>query len=97
METCETKAGLMFNVHPSVSTSKSKSCCWIRASDIIGIESWASTDYDYSQYPTALQQHYSIRVAFPVCKGISGSDSTIEVTKDVFNDVAEYLGLPQLP
>lgn len=91
METLNsTKLGLMFNIRTPWNKDKPKNCLWIRASDIIGIQSWESTDYTY-QKPV---QSYGIRVSFLCGKGINGTDSTIQVTKETFDAVAEYLGIP---
>lgn len=90
METCETKLGLMFNIRTPGNKSNPKAVLWIRASDIIGIQSWTERDLTYRTE----KMHYGIRVAFTVGKGINGTDSTIQVTEETFKAVAEYFGLP---
>lgn len=90
METCETKLGLMFNIRTPWNADKPNAVLWIRANDIIGIQSWTSTDYTYRTEKLC----YGIRVAFTVGKGINGTDSTIEVTEETFRAVAEYLDIP---
>lgn len=101
METRETKLGLMFNIRTPWNCENPKAVLWIRASDIIGIQSWIDTDYmsrkaiasgDYMSRDAKIC--YGIRVAFTVGKGINGTDSTIQVTEDTFRAVAEYIGIP---
>lgn len=88
METRETKIGLMFNIKTPYNEKNPKDTLWIRAADIIGIHRWTSDNY------TSRAVCYGIRVAFTVGRGINGTDSTISVTKETYDAVAEYIGLP---
>lgn len=88
MEMLKTKIGLMFNIKTPYNDKNPKDALWIRAEDIIGIQRWTSDNY------TTRVVCYGIRVAFTVGRGINGTDSTISVTKETYDAVAKYIGLP---
>lgn len=93
MEMRKTKLGLMFNVKTPCNKDNPHSYLWIRESDIIGMQTWIEKYYTHNT-PTYC---YGIRVAFTVGKGINGTDSTIQVTRDTYNAIAEHFDLPTMP
>ena len=80
----ETKMGVMFNIMTPWNSSDGKfkdgACNWVRAEDVIGVESRGGKFY--------------LRVKFVVGMGINGVDSEIQVTEDAFEMVCLYFSIP---
>lgn len=92
MEIHESKIGTMFNIKTPWNVNDKNASMWVRADDIIGVCSWTEKDYSYDGSKVC----YAIRVNFICGKGLNGVDSTIQVTKDIYNEVAKYLELPTM-